>query len=113
MVLRALIPLGFMPDLTTFSDGRFEIIICQGHGQATITVDSEGNPIPSKTNQKSPFGETLCPVAAAAAVALVAFALFLLWPWRWLGHPYRLTAIPCLEPLAGFGPAPARAPPAS
>lgn len=42
--LRALLPLGFMPDLDAASAGRFEIALCTAYGPSTLTVDAAGQP---------------------------------------------------------------------
>jgi len=52
-VLRALIPVGFMPDLAAARDGNFRVIICTVHGMMTAEVDDTGRIVPEKTDAKA------------------------------------------------------------
>lgn len=51
--LRALIPVGFMPDLAAARDGNFRVIICTVHGMMTAEVDDTGRIVPEKTDAKA------------------------------------------------------------
>ncbi|WP_420564818.1 DUF2946 family protein [Thalassobaculum sp.] len=42
VMLRAAIPVGFMPDLDALADGRIEIVICTPGGLKTIAVPADG-----------------------------------------------------------------------
>jgi hypothetical protein len=43
--LRALVPLGFMPDVAALGEGRFELVICTSSGEKLVqTVDLGGAP---------------------------------------------------------------------
>ncbi len=42
MVLRALIPVGYMPDLPAAANGIFKVVICTTDGAKTIAVDRNG-----------------------------------------------------------------------
>jgi hypothetical protein len=56
MVLRGLLPVGWMPD----SDGSGRIVICTGHGPARSAPDPQrGHTLPDR-------GDKVCPFAAAA-----------------------------------------------
>ncbi|MGP1256416.1 MAG: hypothetical protein ACTS10_18495 [Kiloniellales bacterium] len=45
LLLRAMIPVGFMPDLAAARDGVFTLVICSGSGVSTITLDANGDPV--------------------------------------------------------------------
>lgn len=53
-VLHAFVPQGFVPDLASLRDGRFEIVICTGNGLQTLQVDADGQPIKSIPSDPSP-----------------------------------------------------------
>lgn len=82
--LRALLPIGFMPDLHALQDGRFEIVLCTADGAHLLTVGSDGQPIDpdsskdpkSQSSQDCPFGiafakALIVPVSASAMSALI------------------------------------------
>lgn len=50
--LRALIPVGFMPDLAAAQRSTFRVIICSAHGITTIKVDETGKILPRKADVK-------------------------------------------------------------
>jgi hypothetical protein len=51
LMLRALIPVGFMPRADDLRQGRFVMTICQGAGgMKTIVVDADGNPVDAGTS---------------------------------------------------------------
>lgn len=70
--LRAIIPVGYMPDPAALQDGRFEIVICTPAGLKTVTV------VPDKTGPADPadsssddLSATECPFHLVLAKALV------------------------------------------
>jgi hypothetical protein len=65
--LRALIPVGYMPDFATLSKGSFEVVICSaaGHGGVAI-LDLAGRPAPHKHGGKV---DHVCAFSGMAAVA--------------------------------------------
>lgn len=51
LVLRALIPVGFMPRADDLRQGRFVMTICQGAGgMKTIVLDADGDPVDPATS---------------------------------------------------------------
>jgi len=78
ILMRAMIPVGFMPDLSGFGQGLFEIVICTGDGARTITAHQDGGAAPPAHPQKR--GEhsfDLCAFALAMTGALVVLGLIL------------------------------------
>jgi hypothetical protein len=51
--LRALIPVGFMPDLAAARNGNFQVVICTVQGMMTVEVDGNGKIVPEKTGAKA------------------------------------------------------------
>ncbi len=112
MVLRAAVPLGFMPDLTRLAGGVLEIVICSAEGIGTITVDESGDPVTPGHPDPGPAHNSLCPFAAAAlALALAALAVVLFGLIRWpesLGYTLSGAELASARVLGSLGP---RAPP--
>lgn len=52
-VLRALVPVGYMPDLAAAAQGEFKVVICTVHGILTVAVDDTGKVVPGKTDSKT------------------------------------------------------------
>ncbi len=83
ILLRALIPQGFMPDFSASADGAFKMVICSASGSKVIAFDADGNPAdtPQTAHLDQPcafFG--LCPfglnsVAAAELPTPMALAM--------------------------------------
>lgn len=75
VVLRALIPAGYMPDLDAARDGRFTVVICTADGSTTLDLLSDGTPADERP-AKSPaqdhcvFGGATILGLAAAPIAL-------------------------------------------
>ena len=70
VALRSLLPVGYMVQATNAAEGSsLEIVICSGTGKSLLTVDADGNPIPSKPQH---VDNGLCPFAASGAIALAA-----------------------------------------
>ena len=110
--MRAVVPLGFMPDLSRLADGVLEIVICSGDGMATLAVDAAGSPVSPGRTDPGPVQNGLCPFAATAALALATLAVVLFGAFRW---PSRLlfsfrdeTRLVSASRLGPLGP---RAPP--
>lgn len=111
MVVRAVVPVGFMPDLTRLADGVFEIVICSPDGIATITVDAAGDPVTPHHADPGPMHDGLCPFAAAAALALAALAVILFGSYRWPARAVFTWSDSALASARGPGPLGPRAPP--
>ncbi len=59
--LRALVPLGYMPDFHALSQGTFKVVICTASGSKTLEVDSQGKILPAtpgKTHNDQPCAFT-------------------------------------------------------
>ena len=69
LLLRAAIPVGFMPDLDALRDGRIEIVVCTPSGLKTVTV----SPDPGDGEQRSSETASIleCPFHVVAAQALL------------------------------------------
>lgn len=67
--LRAVIPVGFMPDLAALGQERVEIVICTGIGAQSIEVDADGQPVKPGPSDRS---STECPFAATFATAVLS-----------------------------------------
>jgi len=65
--LRALVPVGFMPDLDALGAGHLDIVLCTAHGGVTLPPDADG--IPARPH-KSPGAD--CPFGMALAKSFVA-----------------------------------------
>jgi len=93
-VLRALIPVGYMPDFSAVAQGVFKVVICSASGAKTLTVDANGHHVPDKS---IPSHDQPCAFAGLAKFATpvldvievaspevaaqpVAFGEFKLWP---------------------------------
>ncbi|MBS0239354.1 MAG: hypothetical protein JSR89_13100 [Proteobacteria bacterium] len=50
--LRALIPVGYMPDFGSLAEGKLKVVICTGAGSKTIVLDAAGNSVPSRHTTK-------------------------------------------------------------
>ena len=65
--LRALVPIGYMPDFSATSKGVFKVVICSAMGAKTILLDVDGKPTP---DQKNSDHDQPCAFAGLAAVGL-------------------------------------------
>ena len=68
MVVRALVPAGWMPGPSEGATGA-PLIICTGQGLATVYLDAAGKPIPHH-DQGQTHQRDVCPYAAAGHLAL-------------------------------------------
>ena len=66
-ILRALIPVGYMPDLGLLSKGILKVVICTGSGSKTLLLDHTGKPLPAKNTAKH---NQVCAFTGLAGVAL-------------------------------------------
>ena len=72
-LLRAFIPLGFMP--AAAEDGWVTLVICTGDGVSSITIDAEGRPVEPAAPAEPVTGkhqEGPCPQSASAKFAAAA-----------------------------------------
>lgn len=113
ILVRALVPVGFMPDLSRLADGVYEIVVCTGDGLGTITVDSAGDPVSPDGSGSAPVQNSLCPFAAAAAVALATIAVVFFASFRWPSRVFFSLPETRLAAVCGWVPLGARAPPFS
>lgn len=67
LILRALIPVGFMPTFNHDGSGKFQIVVCTSTGNQLITLDSDGVP---RNQQDHKLGEPACAFAGVAHFAL-------------------------------------------
>ena len=65
--IRALIPIGYMPDFTAAVDGVFKVVICSGMGAKSVAFDADGEPLP---DQDVSHNDQPCAFAGLAVVAL-------------------------------------------
>lgn len=115
LLLRAMLPPGYMPDLSALGEGGLPLVICTGAAQnVTLLLDADGKPV--KTSDMPAPSDVPCLFALLAALPvplLLALSLLVpLWPrqtilWRpspgWTQWPAYLR-LP--------GDTPPRAPPA-
>ncbi|MCR9074203.1 MAG: hypothetical protein NXI18_21250 [Alphaproteobacteria bacterium] len=114
VMLRAAIPVGFMPDLDALRDGWIEIVICTPGGLKTIAVsDAKGGPAGSEDGSSTGPSAHECPFDA-----VVSQAALLADPVLDIGYAVALAAKPvtagtAAPTLQSFGPPlGSRAPPA-
>ena len=69
LLLRALVPVGFMPDLGAARDGVFTIVICTAAGLSTVAVDEDGNPVAPHPSSEADRASH-CLFAPAGSIAL-------------------------------------------
>jgi hypothetical protein len=67
--LRAIIPIGYMPDFSAAAKGVFKVVICSQMGTKTISLDANGKPIPG---QQGDHHDQPCAFTGMAAVAIPA-----------------------------------------
>lgn len=114
MMLRAAIPVGFMPDLDALREGRIEIVVCTPGGLKTITVpDDAAGPAGSEGGSSNGATAHECPFDA-----VVSQAALLAEPVSDIGRPAELAGPPLIlgagaPTVRSFGPPlGSRAPPA-
>lgn len=72
VVLRALIPVGFMPDFRAAAHGEFKIVICTASGSKLVTLDADGKLIAGEpsSDHKAPHHDEPCAFAGIVGVAI-------------------------------------------
>lgn len=73
VLFRALIPQGYMPDVSAGADGLIKFVICSGSGIGGKVVSLDGDGKPAGGDQPSHIGEP-CVFAASLHVALPILA---------------------------------------
>ena len=68
--LRALVPVGFMPDLGALGHGQVQIVICTGDGTRSLLVDEAGKPLADQDSHKAHHAAD-CPFSMASAKAFL------------------------------------------
>jgi hypothetical protein len=109
--LRALIPVGYMPDLGGLQEGQVQIVICTGTGTQALLVDAAGQPLDEdQTPDHAGAADCFFATAAATAFVLPATAPTLARPAFASGEPAGRDALALVPPVQGppLGP---RAPP--
>ena len=72
VVLRALIPVGFMPDIDALRDNRIEIVVCTPNGLKTLAISSDANGFTGTQDGSSEGTATHeCPFDAVISQAIV------------------------------------------
>lgn len=71
VVLRALIPVGFMPDFGAAANGVFKVVICTASGTQLVALDADGQPIKGvpSSDQKAQHHDEPCAFAGLVTVA--------------------------------------------
>jgi hypothetical protein len=103
MIVRGVIPVGFMP--AQDRNGGIELVICTGHGMLVLPDST-----PALPSHKSDDRDSVCPFAASAPIAIASvFADAPIVTWTRVGGP----SLPAYEHFTAYsyGTALARAPP--
>jgi hypothetical protein len=75
LAVRAVVPLGMMPDFDQAKRGVYTLKICTGYGSKNVILDrSSGAPTSDHKNQKA--GGFVCPFAGLHALALPILLVF-------------------------------------
>ncbi|MDF1790436.1 MAG: hypothetical protein P1U88_00930 [Thalassobaculaceae bacterium] len=76
VMLRATIPVGFMPDLEALRDGRIEIVVCTPGGLKTIAVPADAaGPAGSEDGSSKEATSHECPFDAVVSQAVLLSGL--------------------------------------
>jgi hypothetical protein len=70
--LRALVPVGYMPDFEAAARGSYKIVICTTAGAQSIVIDEDGNKVPQKHGDHN---DQPCAFAGMAAFVDVQFKI--------------------------------------
>lgn len=109
--LRALVPVGYMPDLGALRDGQVQIVICTGTGTQALLVDAAGQPLEDDGAQDhARAADCSFAVATATAFVLPAMAPVLAGPAVATDAPAGRDARALAPPVQG-PPLGSRAPP--
>lgn len=71
-LLRAIVPAGFMPDLSALADGRLTVVVCTASGPQTIELDA--NTEPANETPAIPSAGDFCPFGFTTQQALAVLA---------------------------------------
>lgn len=108
LVLRGLVPAGFMLSPLPDGSGAMQVVICTGHGAVTATLDQDGKPVTPKPNGAD-LGTCVFKISAPVAIAVADPA-----PAPSLAHAIDATtpiAVPSVPWSLQAAPPPARGPP--
>lgn len=113
LFVRAMIPPGYMPDLSAIGEGGLPLVICTGSLDKTLIIDKNGQPL--RTADMPAPGDATCLFATLVALPgplLLALALLLVFPLpvQLARPPDSCRLLPCY--LRPPGDLPPRAPPA-
>jgi hypothetical protein len=110
--LRAMLPVGYMPDLGALKEGQVQIVICTGTGTQALFVDASGQPIDHESDPGEGYGGAAdCAFAAAMAKAVAQPpVLAVLVPLPAVGLPSSAET-PALQASSEGPPLGPRAPP--
>lgn len=83
VLLRSLVPVGFMPDMASLSQGKIDFVICTGMGFKTIQVDPTTlKPVSEQAPTEHPSSHqptnTICPFFSLTSTALPILLLVIL-----------------------------------
>lgn len=114
VALRALVPLGAMPDRAALAEGRFSLVICTLDGMVTIPFDALGGETghgetPGEGEAPAPCAWAPCSVAALALAEPTSISLPPILPAPRLAQPPREATAPAGRTGPPLG---SRAPPA-
>ena len=68
--LRALVPVGYMPDFAAAAKGEYKVVICSAAGSKTISLDADGLPASQQPGDHAPAGHDDQPCAFTGIVAM-------------------------------------------
>lgn len=112
LLLRGLVPQGFMPDWHAAARGVLTLTICSADGgDRVVTLDADGNLVPGE-NDAAGQGHGVCGFTPVSGMVPLLLAVALLLPivWRRQGMPWPTASLPSRPRLStAHG---ARAPPA-
>lgn len=110
--VRAIVPVGYMPDLGALRDGQVQIVICTGTGTQALLVDAAGQPLDQeRAPDHADAADCSFATATATAVALPVTAPALARPAFASGAHSGGESVALLPPVQG-PPLGSRAPPA-
>ena len=109
MLLRALLPAGWMPNPVASVDAPF--VICSMDGPVHISLGADGQPLKQLPDQNNDLGHDTCPFAAASHLAPPTLASALAQPSSTASTPPMAAHLASAERLARYTPQSPRAPP--
>ena len=75
LMLRALVPVGYMPDFAAAAKGEYKVVICSAAGSKTISLDADGIPVPADPSEQHDQPCAFAGVLAFAGPALEALTI--------------------------------------